>query len=56
MADISSWDILDWSGLAWADFRMAVGAVFPWMMSSAFPCIVNVFPVLVGPYTKMVQF
>ena len=24
--------------------------------SSTSPCIVNVFPVLVGPYTKMVQF
>ena len=49
MADISSCDILDWSGLAWADLIMAEGAEFPWMMSSAFPCIVNVFPVLVGP-------
>ena len=48
--DSSTCEIFDYSGLA---FREAtydlIFAAFPWMISSALPCIVYVLPVLVGP-------
>lgn len=51
MIESSAAEIRDWSGLALfeTNFERLANEFLLWMISSALPCIVKVFPVLVGP-------